>query len=167
MHKYELGIEIPGIGITTLTDASQTLTHTKNIKYYRNINGNIAYVDKPNNKFESIITVQDSPIIMNLWTGSVVNIYSIETINEIFNKNQTNIFHLSRIYIKNSLTIFNEKNKPIKFTELETGEIKIDDVYEKIKVSYRPILQMIVKDFSCISTNKGFESTYKLTLEEV
>lgn len=167
MHCYELGIEIPGIGITHITDATQTLTSLKKIKYHRNIEGNIAYIDKQKNKFESTITILNSPIILNMWVGSAVNIYSIETINEIFNKNQTNIFALSRPCIENSINILNEKNNPTEFERLETGEIKITGSYKQAKISYRPILQMIVKDFSCTSSNMGFDSTYKISLEEV
>ena len=159
----ETELIISGVGFPPLSARGciQTLTPLEAGVFQRTINGELIYTGKGSHqKYQSTITCQDktSIAIEGLWRGSKVQ---VQCLQRLWQKGEGGEVILERPYVPGSIMIHGGE-----IIHIEGNRVQVS-VGQGVFVSYRPLLDMVVTNFSLLTDEWGMVCGWSLHLEEI
>jgi hypothetical protein len=161
-------LTLKGVGLPPLSarQCTQILEAIPLGKLYRTVNGKLIYTgDERNQKYTTLIKGQDKhPAGFDtLRHGQLVQVGCIQ---RLWQEEDTSLTQLGRPAVEGSVFVMNEQRKPLSFVQEGPRMIRILSE-EKAYISYRPILDMCVREMNLSTAEWEGGSEWYLKLEEV
>ena len=167
MNEIILGIS--GLPQEQARNCVQELMPIANGNFKKSINGNLLFLEtSKRQKYRSIIFCSDSqsPIIDKIWIGSQINVGCIQNLWQIIHPGET-ISDLIRPAVYNSIRVIDNLGQNVPYS-ISGNRIHLKrPSTQKIFVSFRPWLTMLVTNFSMKTNEWEMESGWKLESEEI
>lgn len=163
MMETELTLSIGGMPPLSARGCVQELMPVMLGTLRRTINGQLVYVGKPQLKYRSIIRCQDKGVLASegLWRGTLVKVGCIQ---RLWQKSEGGQVVLERDPVEGSVAAMDQVQVPVKIMSVKGRTVTLEG---KGYVSYRPLLDMRVTDFSLTTHEWEVQGGWKLELEEV
>lgn len=147
----------------------QTLSNIALPELRRTINGELIYLGKPSHhKYRSEVRCADLKNIgmNNHWIGSEVRVYCVTNLVERFGPDPLGRYLLSRAGRPESISVQDITGQWID-AKLQGGNQVLMDIKTTTLVSYQPILEMRIVEFSCTTQEWDAKESWHLILEEI
>ena len=167
MNEIILGIA--GLPQERAKNCVQELFPVVNGEFKKSINGNLIFVETFNRqRYRSIISCSDlnSPIINKIWIGTEINVGCIQNLCQVIHPGET-VLDLVRPAVSNSIRVTNCLGQSVLHSVLGNQILLQKPNDQKIFVSFRPWLTMLVTNFSMKTNEWKMESGWTLELEEI
>lgn len=170
MNETDLTLEILGKGSIltplSLRGCTQTLTPLGQDVLRRTINGVLVCVSSPNHrKFQSTISCKDKapPAFDGLWKGTRLNVGCIQYMTQSVLKGTQQI-RLEREAV--ACYLYENSGKVWEVKKEDERVMAIPFEFPGGFLTYRPLLNMLVKDYHLETDEWGLAVGWKLELEE-
>lgn len=167
MNEIILGIA--GLPQERTRNCVQELFPVANGEFKKSINGNLIFVETSDRqKYRSIISCNDlnSSIIDKIWIGTQINIGCIQNLCQVIRPGET-VLDLIRPAVANSIRVINHLGQSVSHSVLGNQIILQKPNDQKIFVSFKPWLTMLVTNFSMKTNEWKMENGWKLESEEI
>ncbi|MBA3813253.1 MAG: hypothetical protein H0X26_01980 [Alphaproteobacteria bacterium] len=171
MNDTDLTLEIIGKGdsITPFSarECTQTLSPIPQGILRRTINGVLVCVaHKGHRKFQSTLTCRDkaAPAFEGAWKGTLLKVGCIQSITQIVPRSTERV-QLEREGI--SIHLYESSGKTWPVQEVADCWVPLPRDFPGGFLTYRPVLLMMVKEYSLETDEWGLSVGWKLELEEV
>lgn len=169
MSQSNLTINVANFPPLSARGCIQTLQLIPNGEFKRNINGELIFIQTTcEKKYKSSIECTDinSISIDNLWIGKIATVGCIQTLWQTVDIG-TQECKLIRRAAPNSINALTKDGNSVEFVFDGTVLTLTKKLKEVVFVSFRPILEMYIIDFSLRTDEWGMNCMWKMLLEEV
>lgn len=167
MNEIVLGIA--GLPQERAKKCVQELFPIANGEFKKSISGSLVFLETSNRqKYRSVISCSDLffPIIDKLWIGTQINVGCIQNLWQVVYPGETEI-ELNRSAIASSINVTDYLGEDVPFS-VSGNRITLKKSYDqKVFVSFRPWLTMIVTNFSMKTNEWAMECGWRLESEEI
>ena len=167
MNEIILGIA--GLPQERANNCIQELFPVANGEFKKSINGNLLFVETSDRqKYQSIISCNDlcSPIIDKIWIGTQINVGCIQNLKQVIYPGKTKM-ELIRPAVAGSINVTDHRGQSVPFSVAENQILLKKSSNQKIFVSFKPWLTMMVTNFSMKTNEWTLECGWKLESEEI
>ena len=167
MNEIILGI--PGLPQERAKKCVQELFPIANGEFKKSINGNLLFVETSDRQtYRSVISCGDlfSPIIDKIWIGTQINVGCIQNLWQVIYPGETEV-DLIRPAVADSISVIDHVGQNVSYSVVGNRIELKKSSDQKIFVSFRPWLTMIVTNFSMKTNEWAMECGWRLESEEI
>ncbi len=167
MNEIILGIS--GLPQERAKKCVQELFPIANGEFKKSINGNLLFIESSNRqKYRSVISCDDlfSPIIDKIWIGTQINVGCIQNLWQVIYPGETAV-DLIRPAVTGSINIVDHLGQNVSHSISGDRVMLKKSSDQKIFVSFRPWLTMVVTNFSMKTNEWAMECGWRLESEEI
>ncbi len=167
MNEIILGIS--GLPQERAKKCVQELFPIANGEFKKSINGNLLFVETSNRqKYRSVISCSDlfSPVIDKIWIGTQINVGCIQNLWQVIYPGETET-DLIRPAVADSINVIDHLGQNVSHSISENKITLKKSSNQKIFVSFRPWLTMVVTNFSMKTNEWAMECGWRLESEEI
>jgi len=165
----EIILGIPGLPQERAKKCVQELFPIANGEFKKSVNGNLLFVETSDRQtYRSVISCGDlfSPIIDKIWIGTQINVGCIQNLWQVIYPGETEV-DLIRPAVANSINVIDHLGQNVSYSVLGNRIVLKKPSDQKIFVSFRPWLTMVVTNFSMKTNEWAMECGWRLESEEI